>query len=184
MRVQTGDDEMMVMHKDQRVAVFVDVQNMYYSAKNIYGAKVNFGSVLKKAVGKRSLIRAIAYTIKADVKDEKTFYEALEKIGFEVKAKELQTFHTGAKKGDWDMGIAIDMIKLAPKLDAAILVSGDGDFRVLLEHVRAMGCRAEVMAFGKTTNQKLKEEADYFIDMDKYNRRYLIPMRHKNGRKQ
>ena len=118
--------QQMTHFKDQRVGVFVDVQNMYYSAKNLYNAKVNFAQILKAAVGNRSIIRAIAYVIKADVKEEQNFFDALEKIGFEVKAKDLQVFAGGAKKGDWDIGLAMDTIELAPKLDTIIIVSGDG----------------------------------------------------------
>jgi len=166
----------MVVNKAQRVGVFVDVQNMYYSAKSMYKAKVNFASILKEGVQGRSLIRAIAYVIKTDiVKEEKNFFEALEKIGFEVKAKDLQVFYGGHKKGDWDIGIAMDMIELAPKLDVAILVSGDGDFVPLVQHLqRAMGVRAEVIAFGKSSSSKLKEAADSFIDLDKSPRKYLF----------
>ena len=160
----------MLKHKDQRIGIFVDVQNLYYSAKQLYNAKVNFNSILKTAVAGRQLVRAIAYVIKADIKEEKNFYDALERIGFEVKAKDLQVFITGAKKGDWDVGIAMDSIKMAPKLDTVVIVSGDGDFRSLLEHLRAMGCRTEVIAFGKTTSSKIAEEAGDFVDMEKERR--------------
>ncbi|MBI2139057.1 NYN domain-containing protein [Candidatus Woesearchaeota archaeon] len=157
----------MAMNKAQRIGVFIDVQNMYYSAKQFYKAKVNFASILRKAVAGRSLIRAIAYVIRADIPEEQGFFDALEKIGFEVKAKDLQVFVGGAKKGDWDIGIAMDMIELAPKLDTLILVSGDGDFVDLLRHLKhALGCRVEVMAFGKCTSAKLKEAADSFFDFD------------------
>lgn len=165
----------MRIKKDQRIGVFVDVQNMYYSARNLYNAKVNFAQVLKEAVNNRSLIRAIAYVIKADIKEEKNFFDALNKIGFEVKSKDLQTFIGGAKKGDWDIGIAMDAIELAPKLDTIVLVSGDGDFIPLVQHLkRALGCRIEVMAFGKSSSVKLREEADEFIDLDKDKRIFLI----------
>ena len=171
---------MTLQHKQQRVGVFVDVQNMYYSAKNMYNAKVNFKEILKQAVGSRSLIRAIAYCIKADVKDEKNFFDKLEQIGFEVKAKDLQIFPGGAKKGDWDIGIAMDMIELAPKLDSLILVSGDGDFCPLLQHLRrALGCRVEVIAFGRTSSSKLVEDADSFFDLDKNKKKFLIPLKRK-----
>jgi len=151
---------------DQRVGVFADVQNMYYSAKNMYNKKVNFKILLRDAVAGRRLVRAIAYVIKADVKDETTFYEALESMGFEVKAKDLQVFFGGAKKGDWDVGIAMDVMRLAQKLDTVVLVSGDGDFSDLLEHAKSLGCRTEVIAFGKTTSHKLIDVADYFFDLD------------------
>src|SRR3990167_8657038 len=145
----------MIIKREQRVGVFVDVQNMYYSAKNLYNAKVNFANILREAVMGRKLVRAIAYVIKADIKEEKNFFDALEKIGFEVKAKDLQTFAGGAKKGDWDIGIAMDTIELAHKLDTIILVSGDGDFVALVEHLRrALGCRIEVMAFGPSSRSE------------------------------
>jgi uncharacterized protein (TIGR00288 family) len=158
---------------NQRIGVFVDVQNMYYSAKNLHKAKANFRTILKDAIADRRIIRAIAYVIKADVKDEKTFYDALEEMGFEVKSKDLQVFFGGAKKGDWDVGIAMDVMRLAPKLDTVVLVSGDGDFSDLLEHAKSLGCRTEVLAFGKTTSHKLIEVADLFIDLDK-NKEYLL----------
>ena len=166
---------MTVQHKGQRVGVFVDVQNMYYSAKHLYNAKVNFKEILKEAVKSRTLIRAIAYVIKADVKDEGNFHDVLQKIGFEVKAKDLQTFYGGAKKGDWDIGIAMDMIEQSHKLDTLVLISGDGDFKELIEHLQhAMGCRVEVIAFGRSASSKIKEAADSFFDLDTSKTRFLI----------
>ncbi len=160
--------------KDQRVGVLVDVQNLYYSARNLYKGRVNFKEILKEAVKGRKLIRALAYVIKADVMKEKSFFDALEKIGFEVKAKDLQVFVGGAKKGDWDVGIAMDAIELANKLDTIILVSGDGDFIPLVQHLRrAFGCRIEGMAFGKSTSGKLIEEVDSFTDLGA-NKKFLI----------
>ncbi|MBI4440133.1 NYN domain-containing protein [Candidatus Woesearchaeota archaeon] len=158
----------------QRVGVFVDVQNLYYSAINLYDAKVNFSVILKEAVKDRQLVRAIAYVIKADVKDESNFFEALERIGFDVRAKDIQIFYGGKKKGDWDVGIAMDIMRLAGKIDVVVLVSGDGDFRDLLEHVKSLGCRAEVIAFGKSSSSRLIEEADDFIDLDVIKGRILI----------
>ncbi|MBE0461718.1 MAG: NYN domain-containing protein [Candidatus Aminicenantes bacterium] len=163
------------IYREQRVGIFVDVQNLYYSAKFIYKSKVNFQSVMNEALRGRHLIRAIAYVIKADVKDEANFFDALKSIGYEVKAKDLQIFYGGAKKGDWDVGIAMDMIELAPRLDAVVLVSGDGDFTPLVKHMKyAMGCFVEVMAFGKSCSQKLIEEADKYIDMDSDAEKFLI----------
>lgn len=89
----------MVNRKDQRVGIFVDVQNLYYSAKNLYKRKVNFGEVLKASVADRKLIRAIAYVVKAQNADEQKFFEALGNQGFEVKMKDLQVFFGGHKKG-------------------------------------------------------------------------------------
>jgi len=171
---------MALHYNQQRVGVFVDIQNLYYSARNMYHSKVNFREILKEAVGNRSLIRAIAYCIKADVKDEKNFFDKLEQIGFEVKSKDLQIFPGGAKKGDWDIGIAMDTIELALKLDTIILVSGDGDFCPLVQHLRrALGCRVEVIAFGRTASSKLTEDADSFFDLDKNKKKFLIPLKKK-----
>ncbi len=166
-------------NKDQRIGVFVDVQNMYHSSKNLYNQKVNFKTLLVDAIAGRQIIRAIAYVIKADIKDEQTFYDILEEIGFEVKSKDLQVFYGGAKKGDWDVGIAMDVMRLAPKLDTVVLISGDGDFSDLLEHAKSLGCRTEVMAFGRTTSHKLLGVADLFIDLDK-NKKYLLHQKKRN----
>ncbi len=155
-------------HNEQRVGVFADVQNMYYSGKQLYNCKVNFAEILKLAVGNRRLVRAIAYVIKADMEDEKNFHDALNRAGFEVRSKDLQVFFGGAKKGDWDVGIAMDIMRLAPKLDVVVLVSGDGDFVDLLEHVQSMGCRTEVISFKKTASAKLIVTSHQFIELDKY----------------
>lgn len=155
-------------HKEQRIGVFVDVQNLYYSARALYKKKVNFNEVLQSAVAGRKLIRAVAYVIKTDVfAKEKDFFGALEKFGYEVRAKDLQIFYGGAKKGDWDIGIAMDTIEFAPKLDTVVIVSGDGDFIPLVQHLkRAMSCKVELVAFKKSASSKLIEEADDFIDLE------------------
>jgi len=166
---------MVEIHKAQRVGVFVDVQNLYYSARFMHNAKVNFRGVLQSAVQNRILVRAIAYVIRTEEVKKEAFFEALQKIGFEIKAKDLQVFYGGAKKGDWDIGIAMDAIELAPRLDTIVICSGDGDFVPLVEHLRrALGCRVEVVAFGKSASSKLKEAADSFTDLDKNPRKYLI----------
>jgi len=161
-------------HNEQRVLVLFDVQNMYYSAKQLYRSKVNFSNILKKAVSGRKLVRAIAYVIKTEIKEEVNFHDALNNIGIEVKAKDLQVFFGGAKKGDWDIGIAMDAVRLSPKVDTVVLVSGDGDFKDLLMYLQSHGCRAEVVAFGRTASKYLKESADDFFDMDKEADKYLI----------
>ncbi len=164
-----------IKHKDQRVGVFVDAQNMYHSAKNLYNAKVNYKEVLKTVVAGRILIRAIIYVIKTESGEEKTFFDALSKLGFEVKEKDLQIFAGGAKKADWDVGLAMDTIKLADKLDAVILVSGDGDYVPLVEYLKInKGCRVEAIAFGETTSAKLIESVDDFTDLSKDKRKFLI----------
>jgi|TARA_B100001971_G_C18117682_1_gene497725 uncharacterized LabA/DUF88 family protein len=164
----------MIKHKAQRVGVFVDVQNMYYSAKNLFDSKVNFSKILEDAVGKRQLVRAIAYTVKGPQSYDDNFFIALGKIGFEVKAKDLQVFLGGNKKGDWDVGICMDAIRMASKLDVVVLVSGDGDFVPLINYIKySQGCIVEVMAFDKTASSKIKEEADVFTDLTAL-KKYLI----------
>lgn len=155
----------MISLGQQRVGVFIDTQNMYHSAKALYSAKVDFGKILELAVVNRTLIRAIAYVIRSESKQEQPFFESLQKRGIEVKAKDLQTFYGGSKKGDWDVGIAMDIMRLAGKLDVVVLVSGDGDFAELLKHVKALGCRAEVLAFGQSASSLLRAETDSFIDL-------------------
>jgi len=150
----------------QRVGVFVDIQNLYYSAKNLHQSYVNFKNLLKTALGERQLIRAIAYGIRADLPKQEGFFKALEEAGFEVRLKDLQTFPGGMQKGNWDLGMAVDMLKLAPKLDVVILVSGDGDFADLLEYLKNHGIWTEVIAFGQSASSKLKEKADAFLDID------------------
>ena len=164
-----------VKHKEQRVAVLMDVQNMYHSAKNIYGARVNFKEVLKSAVGPRKLIRAVAYVIRTETPEEKSFFEALTKSGLETKSKDLQIFPGGMKKGDWDVGITVDAIKYSSLVDAIVLVTGDGDFVPLVEYLKLnKGIQAEAMAFSKSASSKLVEAVDDFIDLSKDTKRYLI----------
>jgi len=163
-----------IKHESQRVGVFIDTQNLYHSAKNLHRANVNFGQVVKDAVGDRTLTRAIAYLITTEGGEEKGFFEALEKVGIETKSKPLQIFGSGAKKADWDVGLAIDTVKLAPKLDAVIICSGDGDYVPLVEYLKNQGCQVEIVAFGKSTSSKLLEVADDFIDLDENPRKYLL----------
>ena len=117
-----------IRHSDQRVAIFIDTQNLYHSAKNLYKSKVNFGAVVKTALGPRKLVRALSYVVNTESGEEMPFFEALEKVGIEIKTKDLQIFYGGAKKADWDVGMAIDAIKIAHKVDAIVLATGDGDF--------------------------------------------------------
>lgn len=165
------------MKAEQRVGVFVDVQNLYYTARNVYNARVNFTNVLKDAVGERPLVKAIAYGIKADMPEEQKFFDALEKAGFEVKLKDLQSFYGGAKKGDWDVGMVMDIIKMNPKLDVVVLASGDGDFIPLLEYLQVLGQRVELVSFGKSTSTKMRDLVDNYLDLDTDPRKYLMPIR-------
>ncbi len=164
-----------IKHPEQRVGVFIDAQNLYHTAKNLYGRRVNFGELVKEAVGGRKLVRALAYVITSESGDEKAFFEALTVAGIETKTKDLQIFSSGAKKADWDVGLAVDAIKMAPKLDTVIIVSGDGDFIPLVEYLQINeGCQVEVVAFGKSSSMNLKEQTDDFLDLSEDPKRFLI----------
>jgi len=154
-----------IKHKDQRVAVLMDVQNMYHSAKNIFQARVNFKAVLTAAVAGRKLIRALAYVIKTESGEEQNFFDALTKIGIEIKSKDLQIFPGGMKKADWDVGIAIDALELSKRTDAVVLISGDGDFVPLVNYLKMNGAQVEVASFGQSTSSRLIQAADEFTDL-------------------
>lgn len=154
-------------HPDQRVGVFIDVSNLYHSVKNLYGGRVNYKQLLKHVVGNRKLIRAVAYVIKTEEPRESPFFEALERAGMELRSKELQVFPGGFKKGDWDVGVAVDAIRMAHMFDVVILVTGDGDFVPLVEYLQwGRGVSVEVAAFGRSASGRLKEEADQFINLE------------------
>jgi uncharacterized LabA/DUF88 family protein len=164
-----------VKHPGQRVAVLIDTANLYHSARNLYNARVDFGAVVDEAVGGRNLIRAIAYVITTEGGEEKAFFEALEKLGIETKTKDLQIFYGGAKKADWDVGITVDAITLAPKMDVIVIAAGDGDYVPLVEYLKAnSGTQVEVIAFGKSTSAKLKEAANHFMDMCDNPQKFLM----------
>lgn len=165
---------MAIKPKEQRVEVLIDVQNLYYSARNLYHQKVNFSEVLKTGISGRKFIRAFAYVVRTKTGDEKPFFDALTKLGIETRVRDLQEFYGGAKKADWDVGIVIDAIRTASSLDVIVLASGDGDFIPLVEYLKNQGKRVEILSFGKTTSQKLKEVADEFIDLDEMPNKFLL----------
>ena len=163
-----------IKHKEQRVGVFIDTQNLYHSARNLYKARVNFGAVLKDAVAGRKLVLAVAYVIATEAGDEKNFFEALQKLGIETKTKDLQIFAGGTKKADWDVGLAVDAIKMSSRLDSVVIVSGDGDFIPLVYYLQTIGLQVEVVSFGQSTSGKLREAVDDFVDLSENPRKYLI----------
>ena len=151
---------MSIKHLGQRVALLIDVQNLYYSAKNLYGARVNFREILKTAVSQRSLIRAFAYVVRTKTGEEKPFFEALTKMGIETRIRDLQEFYGGLKKADWDVGITVDGIRIAPSVDTIVLASGDGDFLQLIEYLKNQGKRIEIIAFSRSASAKLLISTD------------------------
>src|SRR3989338_1226394 len=165
---------MAVKPKEQRVEVLIDVQNLYYSARNLYGKKVNFGEVLKEGVAGRKFIRSFAYVVRTKTGEEKPFFIQMTKLAIKTGVRDFREFYGGAKKADWDVGIVIDAIRTAASLDVIVLASGDGDFIPLVEYLKNQGKRVEILSFGKTTSLKLKETADEFIDLDLHTEKFLL----------
>jgi uncharacterized LabA/DUF88 family protein len=182
-------------YSNQRVGIFVDVQNLYHSAKNLYHGRVNYAELMKNLVGDRQLIRAMAYVVKSEgvepqrprgergarevrvsLPDESTngelsseaaFFEALEKAGLELRMKDLQIYAGGMKKADWDVGMAVDAIRMSSFLDVIILVTGDGDFLPLVDYLKwGAGRLVEVAAFRRSASSKIQEAADKFINIE------------------
>jgi uncharacterized LabA/DUF88 family protein len=186
-------------YADQRVGIFIDVQNLYHSAKNLYRSRVNYAELIKNLVGDRKLIRAIAYVVKSEgveglhadartsavrpaphlVVDTKpdasgegasaegAFFEALEKAGLELRMKDLQIYPDGTKKADWDIGMAVDAMRMSSSLDVIILVTGDGDFLPLIDYLKwGPGRVVEVAAFRRSASAKLQEVADRFVSIE------------------
>jgi len=201
-----------VANSNQRVGIFVDVSNLYHSAKNLYQGRVNYAELIKHLVGDRQLIRAMAYVVKSEGVEpqhslrekagqnrgrsvspvaapaasaeananggssEASFFEALEKAGFELRMKDLQIFAGGMKKGDWDVGIAVDAIRMMPSLDVVILVTGDGDFVPLVNYLKwGGGCVVEVASFRRSASSKIVEAADEFINIETIPRAVMKP---------
>jgi uncharacterized LabA/DUF88 family protein len=164
----------MIHYKDQRVGVFIDVQNMYYSARHLFQRKVNFPNVVKEAVGERRLIRAIAYVVRTKTGEESAFIDALQKNGIETREKELQEFFSGQKKADWDVGITIDIVRMLDMLDVVVLVSGDGDFVPLVQFIQSRGRQVEVMSFLESTSSKLLDAAEWHTNFSLEKKKFLI----------
>jgi uncharacterized LabA/DUF88 family protein len=152
-----------------RVAVFVDVQNVYYTVKQIYGCHFNYRAFWDQVTAGREVVRAFAYAI--DRKDQKQiqFQQILGSIGFEVKLKPFIQRSDGSAKGDWDVGITLDMIEFANEVDVAVLVSGDGDFDLAVKKLRdAHGVEVEVYGARKLTAATLIQAATRFVPIEQH----------------
>ena len=165
---------MTIKHKGQRVVVLMDVQNLYHSAKHLYQSRVDFKQVLNLGVSKRNLIRSFAYVIRTKSGEEKSFFDALTNLGIETRIKDLQEYQGGFKKGDWDVGMVIDAIRLSNNVDSIVLVTGDGDFIPLVKFLQNKGIRVEVVAFKRSASSKLIEAADEFMDLEDNPKKFLL----------
>ncbi|MBU6500488.1 MAG: NYN domain-containing protein [Patescibacteria group bacterium] len=173
-------------YSNQRVGIFVDVHNLYHSAKNLYHGRVNYSELIKYLVGDRQLIRSMAYVVKSEgiieqpvrptagtrrgapvLSTEAAFFEALENAGLELRVKDLQVYAGGMKKADWDVGMAVDAIRMSSFLDVIILVTGDGDHLPLVDYLKwGVGRLVEVAAFKRSASAKLQDAADKFINIE------------------
>ncbi|MES3516636.1 MAG: NYN domain-containing protein [Natronomonas sp.] len=162
------------IHDSQRVAIIADSQNLYHTAHSLYSRNIDYTALLDAAVQDRELVRAIAYVIRADATDEEDFFDALTDIGFETKIKDIKTFADGSQKANWDLGMCLDAVTLAAKVDVVVLASGDGDFERLCYHLRHEGVRTEVFGFESSTAEELIDAADSFVDMSENESRYLL----------
>jgi uncharacterized LabA/DUF88 family protein len=162
------------IHPGQRVAVLADSQNLYHTAQSIYSRNIDYAALLDEAVADRTLTRALAYVVKADAPEEESFFEALVDIGFETRIKEIRTFQDGSKKADWDVGMSLDAVSLAPHVDTVVLCTGDGDFARLCRYLEHEGVRVEAVGFAESTADDLVEAAREFTDMSADTDRFLL----------
>ena len=146
----------------EKIALFVDSQNLYYSARMGYAAKVNYEKLLNLITENRKLVKAFAYIVQPPEGDVKPFATSLERIGYIVKKKEVRTRSDGSAKANWDMSIALDILGILDHVDTIVLASGDGDFAPLIDFIKAKHKRVEIFAFADNTAYDLKEKADKF----------------------
>jgi len=150
------------MLKRQRVAVFIDVQNMYHSAKKTFGRNLSYAKMLRHCVGNRRLTRATAYVIDRDGVDQVSFLDHLRYCGIEVRKREVIERVDGSRKAEWETGIAMDMVRIAPKVDSIIAVSGNGVFSDVAELLRGQGVRFECCAFRESMSDVLIRSVDQY----------------------
>ena len=146
----------------QRVGIFVDVQNMFYSAYDCFRGRLNYKRLVEAVGGNRQVVRSLAYAMR-DGNNQNPFFTMLREVGFELRTKEPRVRPDGTRKGGWDIGIAVEALTVAPKLDVVVLVSGDGDFLDLVHALKARGVRVEVYAFERNCGRDLRDAADLFV---------------------
>jgi uncharacterized LabA/DUF88 family protein len=151
----------------EKVAIFADVQNIYYTTKQTYQRHFNYAAFWSQATANREVVAAFAYAINKGDSKQQGFQQILRNIGFEVKLKPYIQRSDGSAKGDWDVGITLDMIDYAAKVDVIVLLSGDGDFGMLLDKVRnTYAVTAEVYGVPALTAPSLINSSSRFIAID------------------
>jgi uncharacterized LabA/DUF88 family protein len=151
----------------KKVVLFVDVQNVYYTTRQVFNRKFDYNKFWSIATSDRRVIKAVAYAIDRGDKKQKEFQDILRAIGFDVKLKPFIQRSDGSAKGDWDVGITIDALEYSESADIVILVSGDGDFDLLVDKLRLdKGKWVEVYGVAKLTSASLVNAASKFIPIE------------------
>lgn len=151
----------------KKIALFVDVQNIYYTTRDTYGRQFNYRKLWKKISAQGDIVSAIAYAIHRGDDKQQKFQDALKHIGFTVKLKPYIQRSDGSAKGDWDVGITIDVMELANNVDTVILLSGDGDFDLLLKKISdTYNVRTEVYGVAALTANSLIDATDIYHRID------------------
>jgi len=147
----------------KKIAIFVDVQNIYYTTRDVYGRQFNYRELWRRISDQGDIVLANAYAIHRGDDRQIKFQDALKHIGFDVKLKQFIQRSDGSAKGDWDVGITIDILESARDVDTVILLSGDGDFAMLLDAItKDYGVDAEVYGVAKLTADFLINSASKF----------------------
>jgi len=150
----------------QKVVVFVDVQNIYYTTKQFYNCHFNYKAFWAKATSNREVVKAIAYAIDRGDEKQKQFQNILKEIGFEIKLKPFIQRSDGSAKGDWDVGITLDVMEYAKEANVVVLASGDGDFDLLINKIRKdFGVSVEVYGVAQLTAASLINSASKFVSI-------------------
>ena len=146
-----------------RIGVFVDVQNIYYTTKEAFGRSFNYRALWQDLSYQGDIIVANAYAIESNLDGQRKFQDALRHIGFEVKLKPYIQRKDGSAKGDWDVGITIDIMEQAEQLDVVVLLSGDGDFELLMKRIKQkFDLQTQVVGVDSLTANRLKLSVDKF----------------------
>lgn len=158
----------------KRVSIFVDVQNIYYTTRQVYGHSFDYNKFWATATQGREVVHAYAYAIGRSDEKQLQFQNILRAIGFEVKLKPYIQRSDGSAKGDWDVGITLDVIEAAASTDIIVLASGDGDFELLLRRVHErFSVKTEVYGVPGLTAQNLIQAADHYTPIDE---NWLLPI--------
>lgn len=152
----------------QKVSIFVDVQNIYYTTKQAFNSNFDYNKFWKKITYDREVVVAFAYTTNKNDAKQIQFQNILRGIGFNVKLKPYISRSDGSSKGDWDVGITIDILDYAPKSDIVVLASGDGDFDLLIQKIiNKNNVLTEVYGVGQFTANSLKHSSTKFYEINK-----------------